>query len=426
MKTKFAIAAALLLSLTTFAQKDELKAMRKIAESEKQPTPQDIQAFKGLLDKAEPLMANATTEQKAEFHYYKGMYDFMESMMNPAKAQQSLTSAIDNFNRVIEFEKDAKKKEYSKEIQEQIYPEVKALLINAAGSLGKQSQFAAAIPLYETAYKISPKDTVYLFNAAAYAVNAKDYNTALKHFQELDRLGFTNRKLSYTAKNTKGETEYFGDIKTRDLYIKNGGYTSPGVHKDPSVRGDIVKNIALIYIQQGETQKALDAMGKARKANPNDTGLMIAEAELYLKTDNKEMYKKLITEAAEKNPNNADLFYNLAVMSSATDKAEAMKHYERTLQINPNHVNANFNMGVLVLDGEKAIVDEMNKPSTSDKRYDELKAQRNALYRKSLTYFEAAHKADPKNVTVMDAMVGIYQALEMTAEAKAIKAKMNQ
>jgi uncharacterized protein YegL len=67
MKTRFAIAAAIMLSVSAFAQKDELKALRKIAESDKQPTAQDMQNFKGLLEKAEPLMSNATTEQKAEF-----------------------------------------------------------------------------------------------------------------------------------------------------------------------------------------------------------------------------------------------------------------------------------------------------------------------------------------------------------------------
>lgn len=427
MKTKFAIVAAFMLSVSAFAQKDELKAMRKIVDSDKEPTAQEIKDFKALLDKAEPLMANATNEQKAEFYFYKGMYSFV-NMMNPALAQQSITGAIDNFNKVIEIEKDVKKKEYTKQIQEQIYPELKAGLLNSAGALGKQSQFAAAVPLYEAAYRMDTKDTLNLYNAAANAVNAKDYDTALKHFEELDRLGFTNKRVSYTAKSPEGEVQYFSDPKTRDLYLKSG-YKNPGVHRDPSIRGDIIKNIALIYIQKGETQKALAAVDKARKANPDDTGLLIAEAELYLKTDNKEMYKKLITEAAAKNPTNADLFYNLGIVSTATDKAEAMKHYEKALQIKPDHVNANFNMGVLVLGDEKAIVDEMNSLGMSakeQKRYDELKAKRNAIYRNSLKYFEAAHKADPKNKTVMQAMVGVYQALEMTAEAKAIKAKMEQ
>jgi len=432
MKTKYAIAAALMLSISGFAQKDELKAMKKIAEKESAPTPQDIQAFKANIDKAEPLMASATQEQKAEFFYYKGMYEFMgmmSNMSNPAKAQQGLVAAVDNFNKVIELEKTAKKKEYSEEIQKEIYPELKAQVETIAGALGKQSQFAAAVPLYETAYKIDTKDTLNLYNAAAFAVNAKDYNAALKHFEELDRLGFTNKKLNYTAKSPEGKVEYFNDAKTRDLYIKTAGYTTPGVYKSPSVKGDIVKNIALIYVQQGETEKALQAMGKARKANPDDAGLLMAEAELYLKTNNTEMYKKLITEAAAKSPNNADLFYNLGVITTATDKAEAMKHYERALQIKPDYVNANINMGVLILDEEKGIVDEMNKLGTSakeQKRYDELKAKRNSLYKKTIPYFEAAHKADPENEYIKEVMVGVYQALEMDKEAQAMKAKMKK
>jgi len=432
MKTKYAIAAALMLSISAFAQKDELKAMRKIAEKDAEPTAQEMQAFKVNLDKAEPLIANATTEQKAEFSYYKAMYNFMEmmkSMMtNPAKAQSSLITAVDNFNEVIEIEKNAKKKEYTKEIQEQIYPELKSQVETIASALGKQSQFAAAIPLYETAYKIDRRDTLNLYNAAAFAVNAKDYDTALKHFEELDRLGFTNRKLNYTAKSPEGKVEYFNDSKTRDLYIKSG-YTSPGVYKAPSVRGDIVKNIALIYSQKGQNEKALQAMDKARKANPNDTSLLLAEAELHLKTNNTEMYKKLISEAAAKNPNNADLFYNLGVISTATDKAEAMKNYERALKINPAYVNANINMGVLILEDEKKLVDEMNNLGTSakeQKRYDELKAQRNALYRKTIPYFEAAHKADPENQYLMEVLTGVYQALEMNTEAQAMKAKMKK
>ena len=432
MKTKYAIAAALLVSISGFAQKDELKAMKKISDKDA-PSAADMKELKALIDKAEPMMANATNEQKADFYYYKGGYGLYSLMTDPAAAQknpaialQNLTTSVDDLNRVIELEKTAKKKEYTKEIQEQIFPTVKTQLVTMAGALGKQSQFSAAVPLYETAYKMNTKDTLQLYNAAAYAVNAKDYTAALRNFEELDRLGFTNKKINYTAKNPKGEVEYFADAKTRDLYIKSG-YTSPSIHKDPSIRGEIVKNIALIYVQQGNTEKALQAMAKARKANPDDSGLLIAEADLYLKTNNTEMYKKLITEAAQKDPNNADLFYNLGVMTTATDKAEAKKHYERALQINPNYVNANINMGVLILEDEQKLVDQMNKLGTSakeQKRYDELKGQRDTLYKKTIPYFETAHKADPSNQYVIEVLVSVYQALEMDSQAKAMKAKI--
>lgn len=423
MKTKYAIAAALMLSISGFAQKDELKALKKLDDKEK-PTPADFQEYKRLLTAVAPKMDAATPEQKAEYYYYKGTFGMVELMMKPNQA--GLDTVLSDLNQVIEIEKTGKKK-YTKEIQEEVYPMMKTELMAFASDLGKKSQFSAAVPLYEAAYRMDTKDTLNLYNAAAFAVNAKDYNAALKHFEELDRIGFTNKRLNYTAKNPEGNVEYFNDAKTRDIYVSTAKYTAPGVFKSPSVKGDIVKNIALIYIQQGETEKALQAMGKARKANPDDAGLLIAEAELYLKTNNTEMYKKLITEAAAKNPNNADLFYNLGVITTTTDRAEAMKHYEKALQIKPDYVNANINMGVLILDEEKKIVEEMNNLGTSakeQKRYDELKAKRDGLYKKTIPYFEAAHKADPSNEYIMEVMVGVYQALEMDKEAKAMKAKM--
>lgn len=428
MKIKYAIAAALLVSMSAFAQKDELKALKKLSDKEAMPTAAELQEFKALLDKAEPLMANATTEQKADFYYYKGGYAAVSMMTNPAGGAKSLTEAIENFNKVLELEKTGKKN-HTKEIQEQVYPELRAAVLTAASGFGKQSKYAEAVPLYEAAYRMNAKDTVNLYNAAAYAVNAKDYTTALKYFQELDKLGFTGSSTNYTGKNTKGEVEYYGDKKTRDLLVTQKVLTEPGVYREPSKRGDIVKNIALIYIQNGEVEKAKQAMANARKANPNDSNLIIAEADLYLKTKDMETYKKLITEATQKNPNNADLFFNLGVVSVATDKAEAMRHYEKALQINPNYVNANINMGALILDGEQQIVDQMNKLGTSakeQKRYDELKAQRDALYKKSLPYFENALKGDPDNQYLLTVTASVYQALEMDSKYQAIKARIKK
>ena len=85
MKTKYAIAAALLISVGAFAQKSELKAMKKIMKNE-QPSPAELQELKQLIDKAEPMMANADNEQKAEFYYYKGNYSLMQAMATQNKA----------------------------------------------------------------------------------------------------------------------------------------------------------------------------------------------------------------------------------------------------------------------------------------------------------------------------------------------------
>lgn len=425
---KYLIAASLLMALSASAQKDELKALRKLSEKESMPTDKDIQEFKALLEKAEPLMANATNEQKADFYYYKGGYAFTAMMKNPAAIQQSISSAIENFNKVIEIEKNEKKKNHTKEIQEEIYPQLRSMVITVAQGLGKQKMYKDAAQYYHTAYLMDTKDQSMLYNAAAYAVNGQDYDKALEYYLELDKLGFTGEGTNYSAINVKtGEKEYFPNPKLRETSIQLKQHKDPKDEKLPSLKGDIVKNIALIYVQKGDTEKAKQAMVAARKAHPDDVSLIISEADLYLKTKDMAMYRKLITEATQKNPNNADLFYNLGVISTETDRAEAVKNYEKALSINPNHVNANINMGTVIMFDEEKIVKEMNSLGTSDKdnkRYDELKKQRNDMYKKALPYFENAVKADPENQYAISMAANLYQALERPADAKAMKARL--
>ena len=48
----------------------------------------------------------------------------------------------------------------------------------------------AAKDFYLT-YKLSPKDTSFLYNAAVSASLAKEYDTSLEYYKELQKLGYT-------------------------------------------------------------------------------------------------------------------------------------------------------------------------------------------------------------------------------------------
>ncbi|QEE50363.1 tetratricopeptide repeat protein [Flavobacterium alkalisoli] len=426
MKAKYAIAASLLISIGAYAQKDELKQMKKIVNKE-QPTAEDLQKLKQLIDQAEPLMANADDKQKADFYYYKGNYDLVMAI---AKMDQNgIKAAIADFNKVLELEKTTKR-EYTKEITEEIYPEVSKGMLAIAKELGANQNYKAAVPLYEMAYELNKKDTINLYNAAAYAINAKDYDASLKYFEELDRLGFTNKRLSYTATSPEGEVQYFNDKKTRDLYIQTASYTNPGVHKDPSVRGDIIKNIALLYIQKGDKDKAMQAIAKAKKQNPNDIGLLSAESQIYFESGDMENYQRVIKDILNLGSKDPNLYFNLGVTSAqAGQKEEAKQYYQKAIEIDPKYAAAYYNIGVLLLDGEDAIVSEMNGLGTSKKdmaRYDLLKEKRDAIYKESLSYVKKAYdmETNPENKEQFKALLAsLYTGLDMMDEANALKKK---
>ncbi|MGV3459619.1 MAG: tetratricopeptide repeat protein [Flavobacterium sp.] len=430
MKVKYAIAASVLLSLSAFAQKDELKALKKLDDKETQPTAADIAEYKRLLTEVEGKLGSATDEQKIDYHYYKGNYAGAEmamNMANPAKAQAAFMDMVSSYDKVREMEKSKSKKKYTPEIETSYAMLKEQMLLPMAQQAAKQKNFKQAGSMFYGIYMLDKNDKSNLYNAAAMAVNAQDYDNALTYYLELDKAGYTGEGTVYSAKNIQTQqVEGFPNEALMRSAVLTKKYSDPKIEKMPSLKGEIVKNIALIYIQKGETEKAKQAMDAARKNNPDDVSLIISEADLYLKTKDMATYKKLITEATQKNPNNADLYYNLGVVSAETDKAEAKKFYEKALSINPNYTNANINLGAMMLEGEEKIVNEMNNPKTSDKRYNELKKQRDDLYKKALSYFEKAHKADPANEYVISAMANIYQGLDMENEAKAMRAKLKK
>ncbi|MPT34867.1 MAG: tetratricopeptide repeat protein, partial [Flavobacterium sp.] len=204
-------------------------------------------------------------------------------------------------------------------------------------------------------------------------------------------------------------------------------HEKPRDEKVPSKRGEIYKNIASILVHQGKVDEAKKAITEAKAANPGDTSLMLAEANLYLDAKDFTNYKRVITEVLEKDPNDADLLFNLGVISTNSgDVEDAKKYYKRAIEVNPNYFNAYNNLGALMLHGEDKMVKEMNSLGTTpkdNKRFDELKAKRNKMYVDALPYFEKALQIEPKEPNIKAVLLNAYQVLEMDAKYKALKAQ---
>jgi tetratricopeptide (TPR) repeat protein len=87
--------------------------------------------------------------------------------------------------------------------------------------------------------------------------------------------------------------------------------------------------------------------------------------------------------------------------ANAKDVVNAEKYYARTMEINPQYVNAYINMAALKLEAENAVIAQMNKLGNSDKdmkRYAVLKLK-DKTYLKVIPYLEKAMEVDPKMQT---------------------------
>jgi tetratricopeptide (TPR) repeat protein len=422
MKSKYVIlASALLISVIAFAQKDQIKAAEKALKAG------NAQEAVTILEGAATASAAAPDAEKAQYFFVKG-----NAHLNLANKKveegKNLNAAAKSYQDLVAVEKASGKDKYAAQAATSII-DIKFKLLNSAVEDTKADrQSVGAKKLYD-AYLLDKKDTINLYYAASTYVNAKDYNEALKLYSELKTLNYSGKGTTYFAMNKlTSQEDLYNTAKDRDFAVKLGTHEKPRMEAIPSKRGEIYKNIALILVQEGKIDDAKKAIADARKTNPEDTSLILTEANLYLETKDYETYKKLVGEALEKNPKDVDLIFNLGVISAnAKNPADAEKYYKRVLEIDPKYINANINLAALKLENEKVIIDEMNKLGTSAKdmkRYEVLKSQRQDLFKSTIPYLQKAVELDPTNVDVSKTLLNVYSALEMVPEAKALKEKI--
>ena len=216
----------------------------------------------------------------------------------------------------------------------------------------------------------------------------------------------------------------------RDISVKAGTHDNSRNVKSESKVGEIAKNVALIYIEQGKTDEAIAAIEKAKKSNPNDLNLILSEANVYYKMGDHDKYKVLIKKALELDPNNVDLVFNLGVFAAQENQFEEAKgYYNKAIEMDSGYKNAYMNMAALILDQEQVIIDEMNNLGTSaadNKKYDELKEKRQQLYKDAVPYLRSVLDLDQSDVGAARTLMNIYSALDDMPNFKAMKAKVEE
>ena len=427
MKSKYVVlAAALLVSMSNFAQKDQIKAAEKALKNGN-----SAEAV-ATLAQAESTIGAATDAEKAQFYFVKGNahLDMANKKMELAK---NLSAAAKAYQEVLSIEKTSGKSKYTSQVQTAI-TDIKNQLINGAVDAGNAKDYKTASKLLYQSYELDKTDLEKLYYAGNYALNGEDYDTALSYYEDLKKQNFSGEGMGYYAKNVLNEQEeFFGGTAAnkadRDTKVRLKLYTNPRDEKIPSKKGEILKNIALILVQQGKIDQAKQALSDARAANPDDTSIAMTEANVYLGLNDFATYKKIVTEVLEKNPNDADLLYNLGVIASKTNAAEAEGYYKKAIEIKPDYINAYLNLAILKLDVDKKMIEEMNKLGTSEKDnklYEVLKKQRSDMFNSALPYLEKAFDLDPKNEDVGTTLLNVYGALEMTDKKKDLKAKLGK
>ena len=401
-------AIALLISVSGFAQKKELrKAQKLFSEGKVDESFKMLEESDALFDTADDktlasysLLLAKIARSKSEF---KKAYDFLSPITNSPSVKSDVAIELNELTTDI---------------------------INSAIKDNEKKEYSASAEKLFLAYSISPEtNSDYLYFAASGAVNAKDFDLALEYYLMLEKIKYDGVSTKYFVTEVESGNEIEVQKSEYDLYKKTKEYKDFREEKTESKFPEIVKNIALIYAQKGDNEKAFTAIKNARKENPNDINLILTEANIYIELDEKEKFGQLMNEAIAMDPNNGNLYYNLGVVTrDLGDLSLAREYYERAIELDPKLENAYLNLVALILEGETAIVEEMNNLGTSrseNARYDVLKKEREDLYRECIPILVNIINID-KNKEAIRTLMNIYGTLGDTSGFKSMKALLEE
>ena len=408
MKFYFPVLLTALISYTAVAQKKELKAAQKLVDASL------YQKALVALDEMQPLIKNAEAKYSSHYYYLLGI---------SKQKNKAFDEAIAAFDKANSIEESANLKKYSSLIQGNV-SSLTNDLINEAVDLNSSEEYVAASKLLYTAYELDPQNNKdYLYYAASSAVNGGDYDTSLSYYLRLKDLNYEGRKTTYYATEvSSGEESEVPDAATFAIYKKSKEFTNLREELSDSKLPEIVKNIALIYVQKGDNEAAMQAVKDARSMSPKDVGLILTEADLYNKIGDEARFASLMEEAIAQDPNNAVLYYNLGVVNGNKGNREAsISYYKKAIELDPNYEATYLNLASVILEGEAEIVEEMNTLGTSasdNRKYDALKQKREGLFLEAVPYLETLVSINPNNADALTTLKNIFGTIGDTANFK--------
>ncbi|WP_269222657.1 tetratricopeptide repeat protein [Flavobacterium sp. IMCC34518] len=351
MKRKFVmLSIVLLINVGVFAQKEQIKNAQAIFNS---GNSQDALV---VLKKTEYLIFNSTDEEKSDFYFLKGnvLKDIASKQIDVAN---NLSLASEAYQELINAESESGKFKYT--LQANIaLRDMKSVLVNGASDDYKIGKYKESAEKSYKVYLLDKKDTLNLYYAASSSMLVKDYDSAIKYYEELDKLKYSGKGVSYYATNKKTKLEErFISPSVREVSLKSELYEKPRNEDSPSKKMEINKNLAFLYLEKNN----------------------LAKAESY--------YTKVL----ELDPKYIDGYINMAYL-----KLEGKKP---------------------IMDEMNALG---NTPKEME-QYDKLKTKKDDLVKSVIPYLKKALAIEPKNLDVIKSLLGVYRSLDMTDDYNALK-----
>ncbi len=412
MKKAVMILAALALSLNSMAQDTYVTSAGVALQSK------NYDEAKEDIDKA---MGNSETKEKPKALFVKAQIYYSLQNVDKYKAANPFKEATASLFKLIEL-----KPEYEKSTVDQLLG-IAAFLYYNDGA---------------TAYNNKNLDQ---------ATESMKIVLKIRDMKRFDKLTATQQKtvdtIAAEAMQTLANSAYY-QMKYEEAVpmltkVKNNPITK---------KSNIYECLVDALEKLNKKDEELAAIQEGRKEFPDDVFIRNKELNYYISAGKDDEIVKKLEDAAAKDPNNAEIQFNIATTylgmaspkdgkkpaNSADYYTKSEDAYQKALKLAPENPSFNYNFGALYFNQATDVNNQMNAITGSTdadmKKYDNLKAQRDGFFAKASPYFEKANsvygsqkdlKADEKNTykNTLKALMDIYSRLSKMDKYGEVKKK---
>lgn len=325
--------------------------------------------------------------------------------------------------------------------------------IEAYESLKKAMALADKPKFKEECLKLMVETENHLNNVAAYEFQDKNYQSAFENFsrtveayelfkannQEKDSRLF-DPKVRSEQKLYTGYSAFYGEKK------ENAAKYFKELADENTDQPFVYEALYTIYNEMQNPTDALKYLNTGRSRFPDDTGLLYAEINYYIKEGKLDVLIDKLKKAIEIDPKNVSVYTTLgSVYDQLNTKAfetgdtvqmksnfdNALKYFNSALELDPNNFDAIYSIGALYYNSAANYTKEINKfandfSTAGTKKYNELKAKMLDLFGIAKPYFEKAYGINEKDLGVLQALSEIFARQDKLEEAKFYRTKLEE
>ena len=411
MRKHLILAALVLISAGCFAQKNPLV---KKAKSYMMAETPDFSAARVAIDEA------IGSEPSIEAYYWAGMIGYQE-----------LTQ--ENYNQMMG--KGANQAKAGAAVEESYNYWLKADELASATVLDKKGREVMADP--KTHSTIAKKMLEYykqqeLVKYGIYLNEQKDFEGAFQAFQkhiaipELKMMQDPKLQKEMPRDTTYMQYKYYAAIfavqsERHDDAIALLEELKDGEYEAISVNQFLYQE----YVALKDTAKFIATLQHAIDRFPSEPWFLQNLINYYIYSGQEETAVNYLSQAIAREPNVAQ--YHLIkgnLNENLGHYDEAMADFDNALKVDPKLADAMAGKG-RVYYNQAVKLNEAAAMISDNKAYKKALEEMNDVFRKSLPFFEEAHRMDPTERQYMQVLKGLYYRFHMDAEYEAINAELN-